>query len=108
MQRRLQLVAQARVQRQRRCDAPVVLDERVVRRLPHVHRRRAGLALRQRRHAEQEARERVAGAVRERRAAGDRRRELEVAAVLEEPEHVPDESSRVPAEADGMLRRRSR
>ena len=75
----------------------------VIRHLAHDHRGRAGLPLREGRRPEQEARERVAGAVEQRRPAGDRRGELEIAAVLEEPEHVPVELARVAAELDRVV-----
>ena len=57
VQRRPVFVAQAEVDRQVRPDAPVVLQEDLVSRLAHVHRRQAGLALLDGREAQEEARE---------------------------------------------------
>ena len=103
VQRRLDLVAQSGIDGERGRHPPVVLQEHRVRHLPHDHRWRAGLPLREGRCAEQEARERVAGAVEQRRATRDRSGELEVAAVLKKPEHVPVELARVAAELDRVM-----
>ena len=97
-QRRRVLVAKPEVQREVRANPPVVLNERLVAVLPHVHRREPGLPLGERRLSEQEARQRLTGAIARSRPGREAVGELIVAAILKETQHVPTEVAEISAD----------
>src|SRR5262249_41346052 len=84
-------------------DTPVVLHERLITGLSHVHRRQPGLALHERRQTQQEAGQRLTCAIVRRGLRSEAVGELVVAAILKEPEHVPLEVAEVTTDLQGVL-----